>query len=157
VGSLVTSIRPMTRDDLADVVRLERDNRPRPWTEGEFISELEAADRVYLVADEEETIGFAGVVVMGDEAHVTNLLVDPASRGRGVGRLLMLSVIGAAVDMGARHLTLEVGSVNDSARSLYSGLGLVPVGVRPGYYGDDDAFIMWAHDIDRPGFLEGLR
>jgi ribosomal-protein-alanine N-acetyltransferase len=96
-------------------------------------------------------------MVVGDEAHVTNLLVDGAMRGRGIGRRVMAELIIAAVDEGARHLTLEVRSTNDRARSLYSGLGLAPVGVRPGYYGDDDALILWAHDIDRPSFLEGLR
>jgi ribosomal protein S18 acetylase RimI-like enzyme len=57
----------------------------------------------------------------------------------------------------ARHLTLEVETNNEAAQRLYAGLGLVPVGVGPGYYGDDDALILWAHDIDRPGYLEGLR
>jgi hypothetical protein len=33
---------------------------------------------------------------------------------------------------------------------------MAPVGVRPGYYGDDDALIMWAHDIDRAEFQERL-
>ena len=55
------------------------------------------------------------------------------------------------------NLTLEVRSENSEARQFYSQFGLVPVGARPGYYGDDDALIMWAHDIDRPGYLEGLR
>ncbi|HLV89786.1 MAG TPA: ribosomal-protein-alanine N-acetyltransferase RimI, partial [Acidimicrobiia bacterium] len=58
---------------------------------------------------------------------------------------------------GARHLTLEVRTRNEAARALYASLGMVPVGIRPGYYGDDDALIMWAHDIDDPSYLEGLR
>jgi len=69
----------------------------------------------------------------------------------------MLALIEAAVDLGARHLTLEVRTGNDAARALYSRLGLAPVGVRPRYYGDDDALILWAHDIDRPEYLESLR
>jgi [ribosomal protein S18]-alanine N-acetyltransferase len=46
---------------------------------------------------------------------------------------------------------------NEAARRLYGRLGLAPVGVRPRYYGDDDALIMWAHDIDRPEYLESLK
>jgi ribosomal-protein-alanine N-acetyltransferase len=64
------------------------------------------------------------------------------------------------VEEGARHITLEVRSENEPARSLYARLGLAPVGVRKDYYGDDDALILWAHDIDSPeyrGRLEGLR
>ena len=69
----------------------------------------------------------------------------------------MVDLIFGAVHAGARHLTLDVRSTNDRARSLYSGLGLAPVGVRPGYYGDEDALILWAHDIDSPSYLETLR
>ena len=56
----------------------------------------------------------------------------------------------------ARHLTLEVRSQNEAARALYAGLGLAPVGVRQGYYGDDDALILWAHDIDGDEYRERL-
>jgi hypothetical protein len=31
---------------------------------------------------------------------------------------------------------------------LYAHFGLAPVGLRKGYYGDDDALILWAHEID---------
>jgi ribosomal-protein-alanine N-acetyltransferase len=99
-------------------------------------------------------------MVVGDEAHVTNLLVAPDSRGLGIGLALVLGLIDAAIVVGARHLTLEVRSQNREARSLYARLGLAPVGVRKGYYGDDDALILWAHDIDSAEYqsrLEGLR
>jgi ribosomal-protein-alanine N-acetyltransferase len=72
---------------------------------------------------------------------------------------LMRELIDAAVSEGARHITLEVRSENDAARRLYARLGLAPVGVRKGYYGDDDALILWAHDIDGPEYrarLEGM-
>ena len=157
MGPTVTSTRTMTLDDLGQVVALERAHQPRPWSEQVFRDEVAAEDRVYLVAGEGQIVGFGGVMVIGDEAHVTNLLVDPDHRGHGIGRILMLGLIGEAVSRGARHLTLEVRRRNHPARSLYAGLGLVPVGVRPGYYGDDDALILWAHDIDRPQYLEGLR
>ena len=77
-------------------------------------------------------------------------------RGRRIGRELMVSLIRAAIEQGARHLTLEVRKENLAARSLYSSLGLVPVGIRPRYYGDDDALILWAHDIDQPEYQEIL-
>jgi ribosomal-protein-alanine N-acetyltransferase len=69
----------------------------------------------------------------------------------------MLALIESAIASGARHLTLEVRKENEAARALYSRLGLAPVGVRPRYYGDDDALILWVHDIDRPEYLERLR
>lgn len=157
MGVAVTTIRAMTDADLGEVVALEAANQPRPWSEKVFRDELATENRVYLVAVDDDVTGFGGVMVVGEEAHVTNLLVDPGRRRRGIGRTLMVALAAAAVDAGARHLTLEVRKANHAARSLYSGLGMAPVGVRPDYYGDDDALIMWVHDIDRPGYLEQLR
>lgn len=157
MGAAVTTIRPMGPDDLAEVVALETANQPRPWTEKTFRDELTADNRTYLVASEEAIFGFAGVMVIGEEAHITNLLVSPDHRGHGIGKSLMVALIEAAVAAGARHLTLEVRKSNEAARALYSRLGLAPVGVRPRYYGDDDALILWAHDIDDPGYLESLK
>jgi ribosomal-protein-alanine N-acetyltransferase len=153
-------IRPLTLEDLDRVVALEAANQPAPWSEGVFRGELSAENRVYLAADEDGVVGFGGVMLVDDEAHVTNLLVEPEWRGRGIGVELMLGLIDAALQEGARHITLEVRSENEAARTLYARLGLAPVGVRKGYYGDDDALILWAHDIDGPEYrerLEGLR
>lgn len=150
-------IRPLTIDDLETVVALEAANAPAPWSEGVFRAELAAENRIYLAADEDGVVGFAGAMLVADEAHVTNLLVDPDWRRQGIGIELMRSLIAAAVEVGVRHLTLEVRSRNEAARALYARLGLVPVGIRTGYYGDDDALILWAHDIDGEGYRERLR
>jgi len=150
-------IRPLTIDDLEAVVALEAANAPNPWSEAVFRDELAAENRIYLAADEDALVGFAGVMVVADEAHVTNLLVEPGRRRKGIGFELMKALVEASVAAGARHLTLEVRSRNVAARALYARLGLAPVGVRKGYYGDDDALILWAHDIDGDEYRERLR
>jgi [ribosomal protein S18]-alanine N-acetyltransferase len=150
-------IRPLVLDDLGAVLALEAANAPAPWSEGVFRGELEAENRIYLAADEDGVVGFAGAMLVADEAHVTNLLVDPSWRRQGIGFELMRSLVESAVGAGARHLTLEVRSRNEAARALYARIGLAPVGVRQGYYGDDDALILWAHDIDGDEYLARLR
>jgi ribosomal-protein-alanine N-acetyltransferase len=150
-------IRPLIIDDLEEVMALETANAPNPWSEGVFRNELAAENRIYLAAEEDGVVGFAGVMVVADEAHVTNLLVEPEWRRRGIGLELMKTLIEAAVEAGARHVTLEVRSQNEAARALYARLGLAPVGVRKGYYGDDDALILWAHDIDGEEYRERRR
>ena len=155
-GLRTVVIRPLTSDDLGAVVALEAAYAPAPWSEGVFRNELAAENRIYLAADEDGLVGFAGVMVVADEAHVTNLLVDPGWRRQGIGLELMKSLVEAAVEAGARHLTLEVRTRNEAARALYARLGLAPVGVRKGYYGDDDALILWAHDIDGDEYRERL-
>lgn len=158
MGTAVIEIRPMESGDLSGVVTLEQANQPKPWSERVFRDELIAENRIYLIAlDGDVVAGFCGVMIVGEEAHVTNLLVAPSYRRHGLGRDLMVALADRAVADGARHLTLEVRSSNEAARSLYAGLGLAPVGVRPGYYGDEDALILWVHDIDRPEYLEALR
>ena len=156
MGVGVISVRAFEDADVSAVLALEEANQPQPWSEGIFNDELSAENRTYLVAEDDSVIGFGGVMLMGDEAHITNLLVAPEQRGQGVGRRLMVGLVQSAISEGARHLTLEVRSENETARSLYSGLGLAPVGVRPGYYDDDDALIMWAHDIDSAEYAERL-
>ncbi len=157
MGSRVMVIRPFTEGDIEAAVALESACQPKPWTAGVFSTELDAPDRVYLVADDKGLVGFGGLMIIGDEAHVSNLLVDPALRGQGIGRQILTSLLDRAIQGGARHLTLEVRVGNQAARGLYASVGLAPVGVRPGYFGDEDALIMWAHDIDSPEFLERLR
>jgi ribosomal-protein-alanine N-acetyltransferase len=150
-------IRKLSSNDIARLVDLEAGNQPTPWSEAVFSDEIQADNRVYLaVIDGDDVFAYGGIMVTADEAHVLNLLVAPDQRRKGHARSLMVELLKEAVGLGAKHLTLEVRSRNHVAINLYQQLGLAPVGVRPGYYGDDDALIMWVHDIDAPGFLEGL-
>lgn len=162
MGSTVTAeIRTLSREDVDALVAMESANQPRPWTVGVFNDELDADNRIYHgLVDGKSLYGFGGLIVSGDEAHVTNLLIAPDQRRKGYARRLMVSLIDAALDRGARHLTLEVRSRNVAGLSLYHRFGLAPVGVRKGYYGDDDALVLWAHDIDSAEYasvLDSLR
>lgn len=151
------TIRPFEQADVPGAVALEEAAGFGTWSEKVFRDEIAADNRIYLVADDgHELAGFGGVMIVGEEAHVTNLLVARERRRQGLAARLLGELVRRAVDCGARHLTLEVRSRNAAARALYGKLGLVPVGVRRGYYGDDDALVLWAHDIDRPEFLGGL-
>jgi ribosomal-protein-alanine N-acetyltransferase len=151
------AIRPLLDSDVDGLAALEAANQPAPWSAGVFRDELAAENRVYLLAEEGgELLGFGGAMLVGDEAHITNLLVAPEVRSQGIGLRLMRALIDAVVGRGARHLTLEVRTRNDAARGLYARLGLAPVGVRKGYYGDDDALVLWAHDIDSPEYQRRL-
>ncbi|MGF1616353.1 MAG: ribosomal protein S18-alanine N-acetyltransferase [Acidimicrobiia bacterium] len=162
MGSAVTTeIRSLSPEDIDTLVAMESANQPRPWSENVFNDELAAASRIYLgVVEGDSLYGFGGMILSGDEAHITNLLVAPDQRRKGFARRLMIGLIDAALDNGARHLTLEVRSRNQAGISLYQRFGMAPVGVRKDYYGDDDALILWVHDIDSPLFgarLDSLR
>ena len=156
MGVGVITIREFEPEDVAAALALEEVSQPQPWSEAVFNEELSAENRTYLVAEDGAICGYGGVMLVGDEARITNILVAAGHRGQGIGRRLMIGLIESAIAEGAHHLTLEVRSENEAARSLYSGLGLAPVGVRTGYYDDDDALIMWAHDIDSTDYAKRL-
>lgn len=150
-------IRPMAVDDIAACLQIEEASYPVPWTEAIFRDELAAAGRTYLVAEGSPGIaGYAGLMVVLPDAHVTSVTVDPALRGRHVGTRLMLELASAARMAGAKSLTLEVRVSNRSAQALYTKFGMAPVGVRKLYYRDEDALIMWVHDIDSELYQERL-
>ena len=135
---------------------------PQPWSEGVFRDELDQAGRFYVVAVDEggEVAGYAGLLRVADEGHVTTIAVASAARRQRLGTRLMLRLIYAGLTTGAKHLTLEVAASNRSAQELYRRFGLAPVGVRKSYYGDEDALIMWVHEIDQPEYgarLEEIR
>jgi ribosomal-protein-alanine N-acetyltransferase len=157
VAQLITSIRRMGPGDIAAVALLENEVFPDPWSENAFREELAAAGRCYLVAEEGGTVlGYGGLLVVAEDAHVTTLAVAPADRGRGLGTRLMLHLAGEALAAGVSHLTLEVRVGNESAQRLYHRFGFETVGVRRHYYRDEDALIMWALDIDSEDYERRL-
>ncbi len=100
-------------------------------------------------------VGYAGIWLMVDEAHVTTIAVAPAYRGLGVGELLLLSLVDISRSIGAQYLTLEVRVSNTQAQNLYRKYLFKETGVRRRYYSDnnEDALIMWSDPLESPGFL----
>ena len=103
-------------------------------------------------------LGFAGMWLMFDEAHITTIGVRRALRGRGLGEVMLVHLIEQAQEMGAKRLTLEVRVSNAVAQSLYKKYSFKEEGVRKRYYSDDgeDALIMWSDRLDDPGFRRTL-
>ena len=150
-------IRPMIEADISDCLRIEEASYPLAWSEGVFRDELSAAGRTYLVAEGPEGIaGYAGLMVVVPDAHVTTVTVDPALRGKNLGTRLMFELAESARAAGATSLTLEVRVSNRNAQALYAKFGMAPVGVRKLYYRDEDALIMWVHDIDSESYGQRL-
>jgi ribosomal-protein-alanine N-acetyltransferase len=103
-------------------------------------------------------VGYSGLMLVGEDAHVTTIAVDPAWQQHQVGRRLMLNIARDARERGARHLTLEVRVSNEPAQKLYRTFGFRPAGIRKGYYVEtnEDALVMWADDIDQTDYLDRL-
>jgi ribosomal-protein-alanine N-acetyltransferase len=151
---------PMRRRHLMGVMRIENDVCPRPWSIGLFAAEIGVRpDRYYVVARSGgAVVGYAGLMVVVGEGHVTTLAVAPELHRRKVGTRLLLALVRWAGEHGCASLTLEVRMGNAGAQALYRRFGFVPAGVRRNYYVEtkEDALVMWAHDIDAPGYSRRL-
>jgi ribosomal-protein-alanine N-acetyltransferase len=151
----------MRRRHLKGVMAIERQVYPRPWSPNLFLSEMsESRNRCYLVARmDRDVVGYAGMICYGDEAHVTNIAVDPMHHRHKIASRLLHDVIRQAIDMGAQAVSLEVRVTNWGAQRLYGRFGFRPVGVRKNYYQEinEDALIMWLDDIRGATFDRKLR
>lgn len=147
-------LEPMRRRHLGSVLAIEANALHRPWSLGTFLRELShTTQRTYLVARCGGTIvGFAGVMYVAGEAHITTISVVPEMQGQRVGTRLMLALLLASIDHGMTSSSLEVRVENEAAIGLYRQFGYAPAGIRKGYYAEagEDALIMWCHDLDTP-------
>jgi ribosomal-protein-alanine N-acetyltransferase len=102
--------------------------------------------------------GYAGLMVTEDDGHVTTLAVDPAWHRNKIGTRLLLTLAREAIRRGAANLTLEVRVGNHGAQEMYRRFGFRPAGIRKNYYVEtnEDALVMWAHDVDTPEYRERL-
>ena len=139
----------MEMKDLDEVMEVEQRCFTIPWSRYAFTCELRdnKLSRYIVARHLGNIIGYVGMWLILDEAHVTNVGVLPEYRGEGTGESLMRSLMSIAKDLGANKMTLEVRKSNYVAQNLYSKLGFEPVGIRRGYYQDnrEDAVIMWTN------------
>jgi ribosomal-protein-alanine N-acetyltransferase len=151
---------PMRRRHLRSVVRIEEQVYPKPWSQSLFMSELALrTTRAYFVARiGRDIVGYAGLMMSLDDAHVTTIAVAPSWQRRHIATRLLLTLARTALEREATSFTLEVRMSNDAAQSLYRRFGFIPVGVRKNYYPEvnEDALVMWVHDIDTEAYAELL-
>lgn len=140
----------MQIDDIPQIVAIEKKSFPTPWSAYAFTCELcdnEFANYLVLTTstDPSTVIGYGGMWIIIDEAHITNIAINPPFRGRGLGRQMMEGLINLARLKKAQRMTLEVRVSNETAQTLYRKMKFASAGIRPGYYVDtnEDALIMW--------------
>lgn len=153
---MTIDIHTMSRSDIPAVAELESEIYDQPWSPRVFFDELATDNRRYLVATDDAgvVVGYCGLLIVEDDAHVTTIAVAPRSRGHHLGTRLMLEIVDTALASNTRHLTLEVRVSNDPAQKLYERFGFEPVGRRRNYYKDEDALVMWATDIDTDDYQD---
>jgi len=126
---------PLNLDYLRDILRIEHEAYPDPWTQGMFRQEMHnGTSHFYLGFQDDALVAYGGFWLVLDEAHITKVTVAADHRGRGLGGELMQFLERRATRLGATSMRLEVREQNQVARRLYTNLGFRAVGLRHGYY-----------------------
>ncbi len=145
-------IRKMEKDDLSQVLEIEAQAYgEHHWSRESFCNELENNLSVYYSAldENDNLVGYLGAWLIFEEAHVTTIAVKEEFKKRGIADTLMLMLIDECYKNMVKYITLEVRVSNVPALGLYAKWGFKDIGVRKGYYQDnnEDALIMFTENI----------
>lgn len=143
-------LRPMQKADVNRVHEIECTCFRSPWSRDALMGELRNEVAHYEVLDLDGTIiGYAGMWILFEEAHITNVAILPEYRKNGYGEQLMRGMMELAALLKATQMTLEVREHNDTAQRLYARLGFLQNGCRKRYYSDtgEAALLLWNRDI----------
>ena len=144
-------IKETTTDHIDDIMLVEKLCFTIPWSKNAFIQELKNnkfSKYISAIVDN-RVVGYAGMWIIFDEGHITNIAVHPEYRKTGIGTMLLGKLIEISKKNAIEKLTLEVRESNMAAKTLYTKYGFKAEGIRKSYYADngEDAIIMWKHDV----------
>lgn len=145
---LQVEISNMNREDLDEIIEIEKASFSIPWPRDAYEAELENKNSIYkVIRMDNKVVAYGGMWVIVDEAHITNIAVHPDYRGRGLGDKLLEEIIHLSKEHKVVGITLEVRPSNRAALGLYKKKGFIPSGIRKGYYTDtgEEAIIMWKY------------
>lgn len=143
------NIRRANENDIDSIIDVEKLSFSVPWSREAFEKEIlsNTLAYYYVVELDEKVVGYAGMWIILDEVHLTNVAIIPKVRGLKFGELLMRYVMGTAKMYNADRMTLEVRKSNAVAKNLYKKLNFEEQGIRKDYYLNpvEDALIMWVN------------
>ena len=139
-------LRALSEHDLPEILEIERLSYSHPWSEGVFLDTFRTGYTVMGLSHQNRLDGYGVLAALYDEAHLLNLCMRPAWRGRGLARRLLRALLREAALQRMQRVVLEVRVSNRAARGLYESEGFQVIGERPAYYPDgasrEDALVM---------------
>ena len=136
--SLPLTVLPMTVVHLPQIMEIEQQAYPFPWTEGMFLDSLRQQHLCWVAVDESNhnnpLLGYLVAYIAVGECHILNVCVSPQKQQQGIGRQLMTHILTHAQNESVEAVFLEVRPSNRTAIALYEKLGFEQVGCRKNYY-----------------------
>jgi ribosomal-protein-alanine N-acetyltransferase len=136
----------MTKQNLEEVLRIEREVQSIPWTLGKFLDALQAGNVCKVLQLEGQIIGFAVMLLGVDDAEILDFAIAPEQQRKGFGRIMLERMLDFARTADKSRMVLEVRVSNRPALALYERVGFTRIGMRQNYYptdsGGEDAILM---------------
>ena len=139
-------VRPMVESDISEVVKIEQQVTPHPWTENAFSESLKANYKCWVIESNRRVIAYLVQSTYTGESHILNLAVANSRQGQGLGRCLVKKACTDAAKSGVNKILLEVRPSNLVAQQLYESEGFLVFSRRHNYYRScnsaEDALVM---------------
>ena len=139
-------IQPMQADHLSSVLEIENVSFPTPWSYRSYMGEITRNNFAHYFVGliEDKVVGYIGIWIVLDEAHITTIAVAPEFRGNHIAERFIEFGVEYSKVWGAEKMLLEVRVSNKAAQKVYKRMGFVEIGVRKQYYSDtlEDAIVM---------------
>ena len=129
-------IRAARLADVPELAQLEPRCFSDPWSAEGFREMLTAPYILGFIAEgrSKAIAGYLVARVIENEAEILNVAVEPESRRRGLGAMLLESALEELISRRVIAVFLEVRVSNEAAINLYRSKGFRPIGQRHGYY-----------------------
>jgi len=128
---------------LREVLEIENGSFPKPWSQALFEREINfPLSNFYAALDDGRVAAYGGFWQVLDEGHIVSLAVHSGYRRQGLGKIFLKFLLDKMNVLKIKKVLLEVRHNNIGALQLYKSFGFIVSGVRPMYYGNDDAILM---------------
>ena len=136
------NIKNMNIEDLENIKEILTTDFDDFWNYSTLKEELKSDNSKYIIATlNSEIVGFAGIKIAGDQADIMNIVTKKSFRKKGIGTLLLNSLISICKDLNLSSIFLEVNQSNYPAILLYESFGFKKIGIRKNYYKNNDGFV----------------
>ena len=126
------TLRFLASDEIGALTALDQRAFAWPWhfSSGELVQLMMSADRLVVLENKGELVGYACTDVRGARAQIIRVAVEPQRQGEGFGRYLLADALDFARHANAEIISLNTQWQNKASQRLYQGFGFRAVGRR---------------------------